>query len=76
MTTKPRRLAKFVLCLNNRGYAASLSVRHLYEQLADEAGESRGLVRVVDESGEDYLFPRKLFTPLELPVAVRRRLTT
>jgi hypothetical protein len=51
-------------------------VRRLYKQVADPDAEGRGLLRVVDESGEDYLFPRKLFTVLELPVAVRRRLAT
>jgi len=62
--------------VSNRGYRASLIVRRLYRQLADPEAERRGLVRVVDESGEDYLFPERLFTALELPGAIRQRLAT
>jgi hypothetical protein len=76
MTTKSRRATRFVLCVSNRGYAASLIVRRVYRQLADPDAEERGLLRVIDESGEDYLFPRRLFTALELPHAIRQRLAT
>ena len=76
MTTKARRSKRYVLCLSNRGYGASLVVRRLYEQVADPEAAKRGLLRVVDESGEDYLFPRVLFAALELPDAIRQRLAT
>jgi hypothetical protein len=76
MKRKPRRSSRFVLCLSNRGYAASLIVRRAYEQLADPEAEARGLLRIIDESGEDYLFPQRLFAALELPSAVRQRLAT
>ena len=76
MTTKSRRKSRFVLCVSNRGYVASLIVRRLYKQLSDPEAEGRGLLRVVDESGEDYLFPQRLFTALELPSAIRQRLAT
>jgi len=76
MTTKPRRTRQYVLCLSNRGYGASLVVRRLYEQVADPEAAKRGLLRIVDESGEDYLFPEELFAAVELPNAVRQRLAT
>jgi len=70
---KPRRKkVRYLLCLRNDRYAASLMDRRLYKQLPDADAEAHGLVRVVDESGEDYLYPKKLFTSLELPKAVVR----
>jgi hypothetical protein len=76
MTTKTGRSKRYVLCLSNRGYNASLVVRRVYEQVPDSEAARRGLLRVVDESGEDYLFPRELFAALELPSAIRQRLAT
>ena len=76
MTTKPRSPRQYVLCLSNRGYGASLVVRRLYERVADPEAAKRGLLRIVDESGEDYLFPEELFAAVELPSAVRQRLAT
>ena len=76
MTTRAGRSKQYVLCISNRGYGASLVVRRLYEQVSDPEAASRGLLRVVDESGEDYLFPQELFAALELPHAVRQRLAT
>ncbi|MFN0151133.1 MAG: hypothetical protein ACKVU1_10575 [bacterium] len=56
-----------VLCISNRGYRAALLPRRIYVSLADPEAAALGLVRVVDESGEDYLFPAKLFTAIEVP---------
>lgn len=64
----------YLLCISNAGYPASLEVRKLYEQLADADAETEGFVRVVDESGEDYLFPAKMFMRVELPAAVAEAL--
>jgi hypothetical protein len=50
---------RYLLCVRNDGYPASLMTRRLYEQLPDAEGEAHGLVRVVDESGDDYLCPEK-----------------
>ena len=58
---------KYVVCVRNQGYRASLVVRRIYECLPDADGAERGLLRVVDESGEDYLYPSKFFLPIELP---------
>lgn len=57
----------YAICLNNEGYAASLEPRKLYELLPDNDAKARGMLRVVDESGDDYLYPAKMFAPLQLP---------
>lgn len=58
---------KFAICIRNDGYEASLEVRKVYDVLADDDASRRGLIRVIDESGTDYLFPMDFFVPLELP---------
>ena len=55
------------MCLRNRGFAASLEVRKLYPFIDDPEAEANNLIRVVDESGEDYLYPARLFRKLALP---------
>ena len=63
---------QFVVCLNNEGYEVSLERRKIYRVLADpEAGKHRQ-IRVIDESGDDYLYPQRYFAPIELPQAIRR----
>ena len=52
---------EFVICINNRGYEASLEQRKLYEVLPDQEAAKHGQLRVIDESGEDYLFPKNMF---------------
>jgi hypothetical protein len=61
-----RRKKRFLLCVRNNG-CEDLEVRKIYEQLADSRGDKEGFVRVVDESGEDYLYPRDRFIAVELP---------
>jgi hypothetical protein len=61
-----RRKKRFLLCVRNSG-CEDLEVRKVYEQLADVRGDKEGFVRVVDESGEDYLYPRDRFIAVELP---------
>lgn len=58
---------RFVLCLENSGYEASLDVRKVYVSLLDAEAESHGMFRVIDETGEDYLFPSDRFAAIELP---------
>jgi hypothetical protein len=61
-----------VFCTNNLGYEASLEKCKIYRQIGDPAAESLGQVRVVDESGEDYLYPKARFVAVRLPqLAVR-----
>lgn len=62
----------FVLCIENEGYPASLEPRKVYPVLSDPAAEERGLLRVVDESGEDYLYPARFFVPIQVPKAAER----
>jgi len=64
--TQPLR---FLLCVKNDDYPASLEVRKIYRTLPDKSAESKGLVRVVDESGDDYLYAANHFIPVELPQA-------
>ncbi len=61
-----------VVCISNEGYAVSLEKRKIYLALRDERAEKRGLIRVVDESGEDYLYPKTLFRPIALPQAIKK----
>jgi hypothetical protein len=59
----------FLLCIDNRGYAASLERRTVYRKLSDPQAEQLGMVRIVDETDEDYLFPAELFVPIAVPSA-------
>ena len=52
---------QYLLCMKNEGYPASLEIRKVYQSLPDPVAASRGFVRVVDESGEDYLYPSAFF---------------
>ncbi len=72
MTTKTS--LQFVVCLRNDGYEASLEPRKLCQTLPDKEAESHKLLRVVDESGEDYLFPASLFSPISLPQTLVKEL--
>jgi hypothetical protein len=67
------KLHQFVICVKNEGYEASLEIRRVYDLLEDKGAEDRGLVRVIDESGEDYLYPKEFFVPIELPSPLRSR---
>jgi hypothetical protein len=63
---------RFAVCVKNSGYPASLELRKLYEVLDDPDAENDGMIRVIDESGEDYLFPRDLFVFAPLPASVEQ----
>jgi hypothetical protein len=68
-----RPIAKqFVVCLKNDGYEVSLERRKIYRVLPDADAAKHRLMRVIDESGEDYLYPRRFFAPIELPQTIRR----
>jgi hypothetical protein len=66
--------ARFALCVCNTDYAASLEMRKVYRILSDAQASRHGLMRVIDESGEDYLYPEKYFVPIKLPQAAERAL--
>ncbi len=71
---RPRsgRTRGWVLCIRNAGYEASLEPRKIYPTLPDDDAASHGQLRVIDESGEDYLFPKSLFVTVEVPAALRK----
>lgn len=70
MKDKPQ----FAICVKNEGYPASLQLWKVYRVLPDEKGAKRKMIRVIDESGEDYLFSANYFVPVELPKAVESAL--
>jgi hypothetical protein len=63
---------RLVVCIKNDGYPASLEKRKIYVALRDTKAEQHGLVRIIDESGGDYLYPKSLFRAIALPQAVRK----
>jgi hypothetical protein len=70
---KPEK-QRFVVCVRSRGYEASLEQNKIYLVLPDAEAERHGQLRVVDESGEDYLFSADRFVAIEVPAAVRASL--
>ncbi|HEU0143367.1 MAG TPA: hypothetical protein VFQ47_01160 [Nitrososphaera sp.] len=72
MKKTEKQSAHFVVCLNNEGYQASLEVGKLYRFIPDKDAEEEGLIRVVDESGEDYAFDAARFYPINLPATVEK----
>ena len=71
MTTKKQ----FVLCIDNTDYEASLITRKVYEVIPDEQAEKDDLIRVIDESGEDYLYHISHFVFIHLPAEVEKALS-
>ncbi len=65
---------RLAICIRNDDYPASLEVRKIYQVLPDAKGAEHGLIRVIDESGEDYLYPEDYFVVVELPPSVRAAL--
>jgi hypothetical protein len=64
----------FVVCICNEGYEASLELHKIYRKLQDERVGGDEDIRVVDESGEDYIYPASCFTPIEPPAAAVKSL--
>lgn len=64
----------FMICVNNRGYEASLETRKIYEVLTDRAAEKHQQIRVIDESGEDYLYPADYFASIRIPSSTKEKL--
>jgi hypothetical protein len=63
---------KFVVCVKNKGYEVSLELRKIYQVLPDAGAAKHRQLRVIDESGDDYLYPANYFAPIELPDLVRK----
>ena len=66
---------QFVVCISNEGYPASPEVGKIYEVVPDSSAGEHGLIRVIDESGEDYLYPHNHFIPIDLPQSIEKALT-
>ncbi len=77
-STRLRRSAavsrRFAVCVDNGGYEASLERNKIYVVLSDKDADTAGDVRVIDESGEDYLFSAERFVAIEVPAAVKASL--
>ncbi|MBW2370570.1 MAG: hypothetical protein JRH15_22075 [Deltaproteobacteria bacterium] len=65
---------KFVVCINNTNYPASLEIHKIYRALPDEDAAGDGDIRVIDESGEDYLYPSSCFVTIQVPQTVEKSL--
>ena len=63
------------MCVDNRGYPASLEVGKVYRQVRPRTNDMKNWIRVIDESGEDYLFPNRRFESLDLPARAKRVIT-
>jgi len=61
--------------MSNEGYGASLELHKLYRVVPDKTAETQGLIRIVDESGEDYLYPKEYFREVVLPASVQTAVT-
>jgi hypothetical protein len=71
MTQEEKSGRRYAVCIANEGHEASLERNKLYVLLPDERAEGDGLVRVIDEDGEDYLYPAAWFVAVEVPKAVQ-----
>lgn len=65
---------RFAICINDGGYVDDLKARTVYQVLSDEAAARSNYLRVIDETGEDYLYPADLFVPIEVPREVEKAL--
>jgi hypothetical protein len=74
MAKKSKRATVFAVCLNNAGYPVSLEAGKLYEVIPDAEAEKHGLIRVIDESGEDYGYSAERFFVLDVPHALEKAL--
>jgi len=64
--------AQYVICVGNKSYQASLELRKIYQIISDKGAARLHQIRVIDESGEDYMYPEHYFVPVQLPQAVER----
>jgi hypothetical protein len=67
---------RFAICVDNADYEASLILRKIYEIIPDEAAARDDLLRIIDESGEDYLYHQSHFIVVEFPIEVEHALLT
>ena len=71
MSKRPDRIFEYVVCIDIGGYPASLELHKIYRALPDEEAGADGDLRIIDESGEDYLFPASRFAFIDVPDSVQ-----
>ena len=69
-----KSLPEFVVCINNLDYPASLELHKIYRVLVDKDATEEGDIRIIDESGEDYIYPSSYFVPIQVPQTVEESL--
>lgn len=69
MIMAKKKETQFAVCVRNEGYPAALELRKIYEMVPDDKAAKHGLLRIIDESGEDYLYPQDYFVEIALPHA-------
>ena len=74
MQESKQNLSEFVVCINNSDYPASLELHKIYRVIADKEAEDEGDIRIIDESGEDYIYPSSYFVPIQVPQTVEEYL--
>ena len=74
MKKKNETIPEFVVCINNEGYPASLELHKIYQVVPDKNAAADDVLNVIDESGEDYLYPASYFAPIKVPAAVEESL--
>ena len=72
MKKKSKANGKLLVCVENKGYPVALEKRKLYVSVSDPIASRHGQVRVIDESGSDYLYPKSFFLPVTLPQSARK----
>ena len=72
MKIDQEKVNQFAVCLDNQGYEASLEVGKIYRVINDEEAKGSGLIRIIDESSEDYAFSSSRFHPIEVPKPVEK----
>ena len=70
-----KKATKYVVCVNNNDYPAALELGKIYRTLPDTIAEKHQMVRVIDESSEDYLYPSTCFLPIELTAEIEKALS-
>ena len=69
---RPRAVSQYAVCVKNDNYVASLELRKLYQIVPDKSSNVRGLIRIIDESGEGYLYPAEYFLPIKLSPSIQK----
>ena len=75
MSNTERPTIRYVICVDSEGYPASLELRRVYRVIPDTSASQHRLLRIVDESGEDYLYPEDYFVAIDLPAAAEKAFT-